>query len=433
MPTLDTLLPYARHVVRARSVRRTLPCGYDLKDGDRALMVVDNHYDPLVIQAFEIAIREVGASVDTLSLDVGPDGEVDELEEYRRFMRNVPGFPASAKGRLMVGGLSWLVEFAEARGYDIVLHGRGGPVPETRLRWEGIPWNIPEKLASPSVLFPHELWDAIDRKSWERLWTRGRGARVRVTDPEGTDVSFTLHPRYFEPEASRARFGFGAAPFPGHLFGHPVPPLLPEEDATGVVAGTANHDSRLFPRIEVSVENGRVTRVEGGGRYGDLWRELLERTGETRYPHFPGPGLFWLWEVAIGTNPKIRRPARELRRASYRSYERLRAGVIHFGFGTAPGTDPERWAAERSLPYGHVHVHNYFATYELTARDGETIRLIDGGRLTALDDPEIVALASRLGEAAELLREDWTPAIPGISAPGDYRRDYAPDPARWAQ
>jgi len=41
---------------------------------------------------------------------------------------------------------------------------------------------------------------------------------------------------------------------------------------------------------------------------------------------------------------------------------------------------------------------------------------------------QIVAKHPEYGSAAELLREDWIPAIPGINVPGDYANDYARDP-----
>jgi hypothetical protein len=66
----------------------------------------------------------------------------------------------------------------------------------------------------------------------------------------------------------------------------------------------------------------------------------------------------------------------------------------------------------------------------VTSRDGKTRDIIHNGRLTALDDPEVQALASRYGDPDTLLREDWVPAIPGISAAGAYD-DFARDPARW--
>jgi hypothetical protein len=53
--------------------------------------------------------------------------------------------------------------------------------------------------------------------------------------------------------------------------------------------------------------------------------------------------------------------------------------------------------------------------------------LIDKGEVTALNSPEIRALASRYGDPKELLGDDWAPHLPGINAPGRYE-DYAKDP-----
>ena len=47
-------------------------------------------------------------------------------------------------------------------------------------------------------------------------------------------------------------------------------------------------------------------------RRGRLWRRVAALEDESRdiqYPCFPAPGLFWIWEIAIGTNPKIVRPS----------------------------------------------------------------------------------------------------------------------------
>ncbi|MBI3940539.1 MAG: hypothetical protein HY315_06865 [Acidobacteria bacterium] len=68
-------------------------------------------------------------------------------------------------------------------------------------------------------------------------------------------------------------------------------------------------------------------------------------------------------------------------------------------------------------------------TYELKTRGSDRrFKIIDRGRLTALDDPEVKALASRYGKAEDLLREDWIPAIPGINVKGDFQKDYGSNP-----
>jgi hypothetical protein len=214
----------------------------------------------------------------------------------------------------------------------------------------------------------------------------------------------------------------------GHLHGHPPQPILPEGDATGVIAGTTSHFSSPFPLVRLHLENGRLSFIEGGGAYGAEWQRIHEQTSEIQYPCFPRPGLFWLWEVAIGTNPWIRRPSDvHMLSSGGFEWERRRSGVIHVGLGTRWRGSEEVWAGERGLLYGHLHVHLLFPTYEITTTAGEKVRVIDHGRLTALDDPEVIAFAREIGDPDVLLTEQWIPQIPGISAPGTYA-DYARDP-----
>jgi hypothetical protein len=60
------------------------------------------------------------------------------------------------------------------------------------------------------------------------------------------------------------------------------------------------------------------------------------------------------------------------------------------------------------------------------------VNLLEKGHMTTLDNPEVRALASRYGDPDYLLTEDWIPEVPGINAPGDYLKDYAPNPGRYS-
>ena len=110
-------------------------------------------------------------------------------------------------------------------------------------------------------------------------------------------------------------------------------------------------------------------------------------------------------------------------------WERRRAGVIHCGMGTRWRAGEEAWAAENNVKYGHLHVHLLFPTYEITTREGDVVPVIQNGHLNALDDPAVVDLARGYGGDSDIfLKERWIPAVPGITAPGDYE-DFARDPA----
>ena len=416
----------ARAVAAMPEVRSPHIVGYGAtKPGDRVLIAIDTHYEQRVAEAFAQALRERGATVDILRIDAGPDREFEELDEIKVTIRDVPFEKAPRRWE----GLPWVERIAEANGYDLLIHGKGGPTKQTSFRYEQIPWLRAEHLEQGAATFPEDLHHLINVRTWDRIWTKGRGGKVHLTDPEGTDLTFTLHEEYFDG----SRRGFVADPVRshGHLHGHPPQPILPQEDATGVIAGTTSHFARPFPHIRLHFEGGRLEAVEGGGKYGDAWRELLAATKKNEYPVFPRPGLFWLWELAIGTNPRVQRPSRiHLLSSGGFEWERRRSGVIHAGIGTRWRGPEEVWAGERGITYGHLHVHLLFPTYAITTTSGETVKVIDHGRLQALDDPEVREYARRYGDPDRLLREDWIPEIPGINARGSYQ-DFARDPVRY--
>ncbi|MCH6569470.1 MAG: hypothetical protein IH794_05150 [Acidobacteria bacterium] len=59
------------------------------------------------------------------------------------------------------------------------------------------------------------------------------------------------------------------------------------------------------------------------------------------------------------------------------------------------------------------------------------MKVIDKGRFTAFDDPEVRRVAEKFGDPDKLLRQLWVPAVPGINYPGDYQRDFGNDPLPW--
>ncbi len=423
---MDELVRVAGFLASESEVRRTAAgfIGYGATvAGNRVLIAVDREYDARVPETVARALRQKGAHVDIISVDTGPDRPFDELDEIRVIIRREPW----ARNPRRWEGMPWIEEMALRNGYDLLIHGKGGGIPATPHRYEAIPWLQVEQFVSSATTFPRDVHTLINEKLWDAFRQRGMGGRVHLTDPEGTDLTYTLWPDYFDG----TRRGYGDIPWWGHVMGHAPTPILKQEDATGVVAGTTNHFSRPFPSIRVALQSGRVESIEGGGRYGDAWRDLLQETRTIQYPCFPRPGLFWLWEIAIGTNPKIARPSRIDRHSSGgMEWERRRSGIIHAGFGTRWRGPEEVWAGDHGIVYGHLHTHLLFPTLSVMTTRGEEIRLIDAGHLTLLDDPQVRALAARHGDPDRLLREDWVPELPGVSVEGEYA-DYARDPAPW--
>ena len=423
---VDDLAAYAYQVCHQAEVRRTAPgfVGYGAtKPGDRVLVAVDSHYDTKVVDAVVRGLREMGAAVDVIRVEAETDRPFTSVDEVDVIMRREPWANRPRRWE----GLPWVEDLAAREHYDLLVHGKGGGIPNVPHRYEAIPWLQTDHFASAATVYPRDLHTLINLTTWNAFFDRGRGGRVHVTDPEGTDFSYTLFPEYFDG----SRRGYTETPWWGHLLAHGPTPILAKEDATGVISGTTSHFQRPFPRIRVALENGRLERIDGGGEYGDAWRALHEESKDTQYPSFPRPGLFWLWEVAIGTNPKIARPRNiHLLSSGGFEWERRRSGIVHLGLGTRWRGSEEVWAGERGILYGHLHVHLFFPTITIAPLTGEEIVVIDKGHLVSLDDPKVRDLAARYGDPDRILNADWAPGVPGIDAPGSYD-EYARDPARF--
>lgn len=375
-PEWEEALRAARFLVNEEEGRRSAPgfVGFNkTQPGDRVLIAADTHTDPIIVDALATALRERSAHVDALVLDAGSDREVREEDDIDAFIRRGrPSDDPNYRPR-RYDSVAWVDRLA-ADQYDLLIHAKSGPYA-TGCRAEGLPWCSAETFVHPATTYPRDLHELINHVGWEPIWQRGKGARLRFRDPEGTDVSYRIAPQCWE----QPNWGFNETPCWGHLMYHPPPPVPPGQDARGVIAGTVAHFCRPFPQISAYLDGGPVTRLEGGGAYGDAWRDLLEETGDTQYPCFPSPGLFWLWEVAMGTHPKIARPRHRRTVASGATeWERRRSGFLHFGFGTC-GPPEEEWAAEQGPPWGHLHIHAQFPTIDLLRPDGGNERLCEDG------------------------------------------------------
>jgi len=384
---------------------------YRVPPGSAVLVELDESHHPWLGEAFERAGREVGVRVDvyrrgaspTARRDLAPEAIYRRADEAARVVRAPEPTPNP------------VVAAAVAGRYSLLIAGSGGPIrddPQGRYRNEHLQWFTLENWASNEMLFPPDLQDLIDEIVFNQI---RQCVRVRVTDPEGTDFTFT-------------NYDDGRWNYPSHQWGVPVyigrqgpnsaePVNVP--DIRGVVAGTTNHLG-TFPLIKAYIEGSRVVEVEGDGVYAESWRAKLEETRNEVWPAYKdrfgndapgtaawGPGYFWFWECAIGTHVMCYRPKED----SYvyggplnNTYERRRAGTIHCGFGLSNDLQPQ-------VPPGsyinHVHIHLNFPTYVGWDAQGREIVVIDKGHLTALDDPAVRALAAKYGDPDIVLAERY--------------------------
>jgi hypothetical protein len=302
--------------------------------------------------------------------------------------------------------------------------------------------------------YPGDVWQLAEEQLLEPLVYVDR---VEITDPEGTnlhaDITDEMAQRwaagayqrghlYMFPNQATGRFGYSFVNYPA--FQAKWLPREPLARIEGVLAGTQGHGG-FFERWEVTFKNGFVADVKGGGAQGAALKEFLQypTTHDLQYPFHNEPGYFYLYEIAFGTHPKGFRHPLTLLQTGATTPERVRSGVIHWGIGARMIHDPsgptesKTWADftnEHDAPVDHGwHTHTYFTTYKVRLRNANKwVNLLEKGHMTTLDNPEVRALASRYGDPNYLLTEDWVPDVPGINAPGDYMKDYAPDPGAYA-
>jgi hypothetical protein len=458
--SVEDCLPRARFLVKKISPSELVPRGVisqlHLREGDKILIGTVPDQDKYISEAITQALVEQGArKVDFISAEqlTGQKCNAYSVEDGWRETELYKEGKASGTMIDLITGLGlgeatakYLDQHPE---YTSVFLDVAGVNTRRALGKHGHkfmgfwPFNNWEWFLSKVQNFPLDLLKELERRTVEPL---EKASVVRLTDPEGTNLEYSL-------TAEQAKRWQIYALFHGHLFMDPYmatsgelrqsaigaerdslecPPVF--HDLNGVLAGTANHCG-FFPRIELHFEHTRLVEVRGGGRYGDEIRELMDRYRDIQWPNYPDKGLFWFVDNALCTSVGAFRRTSDMFN-SYWVYpnlpERTRAGVFHLGFGVRTyryEEEFEKFAQQYNVPRGHIHVHNYFLTFEIKVRGTDYwYKIVDKGQLSPLDDPSLRAIAARYGDPDELLRYDWVPPLPGINCEGDYLKDYAPDP-----
>ena len=443
--SVEDCLPQARKFAKKEHGRAALG---PVKPGDKLLIVTLPDQDEYVKEAITQALKEEGAE----KVDFVYEHEVigKELKTYSvedawvegERAKNAPAGLREVPHLEELGTAVWKYLNQNPDYTDVVLGIGGRKHTVTALREYGNKFknnwlfNNWEEFASKTWAFPDDLWKEIERPAIETI---GQAAEVRITDPEGTHLEYSLT----EEEALRFQM---CAWKSGHLFLDPlqatsdecsmmdvnteVPPVFHNQN--GVLVGTANHCG-FFPRIELYFENALLVKVKGGGKYGQIIQELMDQYADVHFPQYPDKGFFWFCDSALCTAVKSFRRTSDM----FNSYwsrcnlgERNRAGVFHHGFGSRRHGDAYmNYIKENNVPHFHLHIHNYFTTFEVRLRGTDHwVKISDKGRLTSLDSPKVRSFAVKYGDPDEILSYDWVPPLPGINCEGDYLKDYAPDP-----
>ncbi len=264
---------------------------------------------------------------------------------------------------------------------------------------------------------PGEVWRTVEQKVMEVIpWIR----HVHVTDPEGTDLEYSVN-------AEEANYWMMGAYGPDYMRMYPqqathaVNLVIGKDvqvvpDSHGVLGGTRGHFFATIPHMTLTIEHGVVAKVEGGGLQGRMLDDLRNQYKDLQIPYFRFPGWAHLYHMEMPVNPKD--GSRE----------------VAWGFGVETTIkEALDFEIKHNIPLYHDwHFENYFPTFEIALSTGKNMKLIDKGYLTVLDDPEIRAIASKYGDPADILKPEGAAPLPGVNAPGDYWKEYAPNPqAYW--
>ena len=357
-----TLTPVFGPEPLLRAAREVIGEVASVRAGETVLIVSDSSVNPLLPQVFEQAAREQDAEVHVHSLPLPEASNAGALLEGQHW-RNwwPPEIWDQFRTADAVVALAYLnPEFLKE---PLV----SGQIESGELRFVSVT-AVPELLAAPGAHYPDEIIDLLAEKVSEPL---RRARKVRITDPAGTDLTFSPGPVTRAP-------GDGLLSFPYNVSVE----VAAGEDALGSIV-SHSISTGFLPLLTMTVEEARLASVEGGGEVGELLR------------------------LGQGEALRLRNAAWSMHPRSVRHQQRLsgsasihnqlssvgRAGAMRLGF----------WGEDRSQStFFQIYFPSVWADNEEIIRQGYPL---------ALADPEVVHLAESLG-GTELLVVQCT-VLPG--------------------
>lgn len=346
------LLEGARNLVRYAEIGAGHEVLIHFEPGNKAEPGAD---DPDVLEALRTAVTEVSARASIMSTP--PWNKTGGSQP--------PMFVAALEGTdFLIGQGEYL--FTKNHYIQVAMFERGLVYIENEAK-------TAEALSSSYGRFPAELMFAIGTAVVERV---AKARTARVTTPAGTDMKMSIRPEtvggYCYPYRQDS---------PGYKKGFPggTACFHPEDPVDGVIVAEAFAPFLPVPNLvcdpplRLEYRNHRAVDISGGG--ADWLREYWQRRGDAN--------ASWLAECMWGVHPRAGGPG---------TRDASNPHLLHFGLGN-------------SIPYGGPTFSKtwvvLFAQDATLTLDGEP--LLDRGRLTVFDAPEVRAVASCFGDPKELL------------------------------
>lgn len=353
---------------------RNLARNSGIRTDQRVLIHAERQTDPDLVMALWTALSEVSGDVSVITTDHWDHVRGDPPRTFRSALETVDVLVSTGHFLRSLEAL-YLKEAMYDRG-TFYIHNEA---------------SSPAALASEYGRFPKELLSAIGMHVLNQI----AGKDLDITTKAGTDLKISVRPEtvggYWYP------YGYDG---PGHKKGFPggAFAFYPEGPVEGVLAVEGIPPEAKPPKLlldeplRLEFHDHRVVHMEGD--CSDWLREWWDRDGDENSS--------WLGKCMWGIHPKAQSPDR--RGAS-------NPHILNFGMGN-------------SMQYGGpayscTWVRGFIQHATVTA-NGETV--IDVGRLTALEAPEVMATAERLGcdpsvlkQVDESLENSSDLFIPGVS------------------
>ena len=258
----------------APAARRIVEQVLAIKPGEQVLIITDAERPPTITQALISALGAVA-------------GETILLTMKARAMGGVEPPPIVAAAMLAADAVLLQTSYA-------TFHTNAARAAMARGVRICDMWGFDEEMMLRGGLMAD--YEEVQRTS-ERLASLMRGAkRVRLTTPEGTDLSLSIEGRKVATLCGMARrAGENCALPDGEAV---VSPL--EGTAEGVLVNPYTIEKReiAFPRepVRIEVKEGRIVSITGGSEAAFL-AQVIESAGDTARN---------IAEFALGTNPECR-------------------------------------------------------------------------------------------------------------------------------
>ena len=341
-----------------------------VREGENVCVYADTSSDPLVTETISEAARKAGGKVVVVIADEVSDPEESGLVDPLPVAVNAFFAADVILCILSVFKMQW-----SAKAMSRALKEYG-----VRLAYIGP--NTAAELAKEWACFPAEVAFATGRQTITDL--KAGGDEIIITDAGGTNLKAKVNPDYWSGAGTRGpmktKGAYGVIP------ASTIGTNRIEKISGRLVLDFLEMFGPSEETCELVVEDNWITDIVGGAQ-ANIFKERL----------FSIKNANLFSQISWGFNPKGRvsdylQPPWDKNKMSVLT--RL-AGVIHFGFGATSFHQ----GGETNVS-GNFHTHGVLLQPTLQA--GAKV-IIEKGRLTVLDAPEVRACAEKYGHPDSVL------------------------------